>query len=55
MDMNMDIDMHLGHGHAPGTWTCTRDMEMDKHHGCRNADKKFSPGQSGTASHGLVR
>jgi hypothetical protein len=50
-------------------------MEMYKHHRCRNANKKFSPaslvfrqfttlslasafqyrGQSGTASHGLIR
>ncbi len=31
------------HGHEAQTWTCTMDMERDKHHGCRNADKKFSP------------
>jgi hypothetical protein len=68
--MNMDRNMDVQHGHGQ-----TMDMEMDKHHGCRNADKKFSPaslvfrwfitlspasafrhrGQSGTASHGLVR
>jgi hypothetical protein len=71
MDRNMDVQ----HGHEAWTWTYTIDMEMDKYHECRNADKKFSPaslvfrsfitlspasafrhrGQSGTASHGLVR
>jgi hypothetical protein len=40
----VDKDMHRGQGHAPWTWTCTMDMdiEMDIHHGCQNADKKFS-------------
>jgi hypothetical protein len=25
------------------TWICIMDMEMDKHHGFQNAEKKFSP------------
>jgi hypothetical protein len=29
--------MDVQHGHEAWTWTCTMDMEMDKHHGCRNA------------------
>jgi hypothetical protein len=41
--INMDRNMDVQHGHAAWTWTYTMDMEMDKHHGCRNADKKFSP------------
>jgi hypothetical protein len=41
--MNMDWNMDVQHGHEAWTWTCTMDMEMDKHHGCRNANKKFSP------------
>jgi hypothetical protein len=40
-------DVQHEHGQKRGrsawTWTCTMDMEMDKHHGYRNADKKFSP------------
>jgi hypothetical protein len=40
---NMDRNMDVQHGHEAWTWTCTMDMEMDKHHGCWNADKKFSP------------
>ncbi len=40
--MNMDRNMDVQHGHEAWTFTCTMDMEMDKHHGCRNADKKFS-------------
>jgi hypothetical protein len=38
---SMHIDTQHGHGHE--AWTCTTDIEMDKHHGCRNADEKFSP------------
>ncbi len=30
------------HAHAP-TWESGMDMEIDKHHGCRNADIMFSP------------
>jgi hypothetical protein len=41
--MNMDRNMDVQHGHEAWTRTCTMDMEMDKHHGCRNADKMFSP------------
>jgi hypothetical protein len=41
--MNMDRNMDVQHGQGAWTWTCTMDMEMDKHHECRNADKKFSP------------
>ncbi len=41
--MNMDRIMDVQHGHEAWTWTCTMDMEMEKHHGCRNADKQFSP------------
>jgi hypothetical protein len=41
--MNMDRNMDVQHGHEAWTRTCTMDMKMDKHHGCRNADKKFSP------------
>jgi hypothetical protein len=37
--MNMDVQRW----HEAWIWTCTMDMEMEKHHGCRNADKKFSP------------
>ncbi len=33
MDRNMDVQ----HGHEAWTCTCAMDMEMDKHHGCRNA------------------
>jgi hypothetical protein len=41
--MNMDRNMDVQPGHE--AWTCTNtiDMEMDKYHKCRNADKKFSP------------
>ncbi len=28
--------------HGRAAWTWSMDMEMDKHHGCQNADKKFS-------------
>jgi hypothetical protein len=31
------------HGQASRTWTYVMDMEMDKHRGCWNADKMFSP------------
>jgi hypothetical protein len=41
--MNIDKNMDVQRGHEAWKWTCTIDMEMDKHHGCRNADKKFSP------------
>jgi hypothetical protein len=40
--MNMDRNIDVQHGHEAWTWTYTMDIEMDKHHGCRNADKKFS-------------
>ncbi len=40
--MNTDRNMDVQHGYEAWTWTCTMDMEMDKHHGCRNTDKKFS-------------
>jgi hypothetical protein len=49
--MNIHSYMHThthGHGQAVWTWTC--DMEMDKHHGCRNANKMFSPPSSVSAS-----
>ncbi len=37
------MDMKHGHGHASWTWrwTSTMDMEINKHHGCRNADKSL--------------
>jgi hypothetical protein len=35
--MNMDRNMDVQHGHEAITWTCTMDMEMDKHHRCWNA------------------
>jgi hypothetical protein len=41
--MNVDRNMDVQHGHEAWTYTCTMDMEMDKHHGCQNADKKFIP------------
>ncbi len=41
--MNMDQNMDVQRGHEAWTWTYTMDMEMAKHHGCRNADKKFIP------------
>ncbi len=31
------------------------DMEMDKHHGCRNADKKFSPTSLKEQCHEIFR
>ncbi len=53
--MDIDMDMQHGHGHALWTWTCSMGMDtqhsfdnvaciwtMDMH-GCRNANKKFSP------------
>ncbi len=52
---SIDMDMQHGHGHALWIWTCSMGMDtqysfdnaaciwtMDMH-GCRNADKKFSP------------
>ncbi len=39
---NMDRNMDVQHGHEAWTWTCIMNMEMYKHHRCRNADKKFS-------------
>jgi hypothetical protein len=41
--MKMDRNMDVHDGHEAWTWTYTTDMEMDKYHECRNADKKFSP------------
>jgi hypothetical protein len=35
--MNMDKNMDVQRGHEAWTLTHTMDMEMDKHHGCRNA------------------
>ncbi len=39
LDIPYSMDFVIQHGlvHAAQTWT------MDMHHGCRNADKKFSP------------
>jgi hypothetical protein len=39
--MDMDIIQH-GHGRTARLWSCSMDLAMDMH-GCRNADKKFSP------------
>ncbi len=34
--------MQDGHGHTAQLWSCSMDLAMDMH-GCRNANKKFSP------------
>jgi hypothetical protein len=36
-------DTYHGLCHATWTWTWTGTVDMDIHHGCRNADKTFSP------------